>query len=335
MRTRPILSIIIPLYNTEKYIAQCLRSILEDDILENGAMEVIVIDDGSTDASGDIVRSLQEDFRQIKYHRQPNQGVSSARSFGAQAAEGDFLWFIDSDDYLVPGAVRRIVDLIQSDPGLDLIAIPLLVQYDNGHHYVTPTYPAIEYDFVTPGKELLKRGFRIICPQQFILRKSLFFKEGVFFPKGIRYEDEYFSRVVQYYAAHTQALKDYLYVYRQWPGSFMNSAQVESVNYLVAVYKQLSTFAAEHVSAEDQNWFKRNIVSFLLETHTRFLEQVDSDAFRLFRKQYLPFIKQEFNACKSFFPKKERFLASVLLDHPRFYSAVFTRYNTVKTWFRR
>ncbi len=334
MRNHPIISIIIPLYNTEKYIAQCLRSIFENGSSGNDGIEVIVIDDGSYDASGDVVLSLQKEFRKIHYYRQQNQGVSAARSYGALVAEGKFLWFIDSDDYLVPGAVGRIVDLIQSDSLLDLIAIPLLVQYENGHHYVTPTNPAIEEDFTTPGKELLKRGFRIICPQQFILKKDLFFKEGVYFPSGIRYEDEYFSRVVQYLATRAKVLKDYLYIYRQWPGSFMNSVQVRSARYLVEVYKQLSTFADQQVSPEDQTWFRRKIVSFLLETHTRFLEQVNSEEFRLFRQQHLPFIKQEFNTYKRLFSTKERLLDIVLVDYPWVYSNLITRYNTIKTWLR-
>ena len=310
MTDKPLLSIIVPLYNTEKYIEQCLLSIVDSGMDD---VEVIVVDDGSTDASASIVQALHEKYSQIRCINQSNQGVSQARTYGASVSKGEYLWFIDSDDYLIPKAVEHIIHLLHADP----------------------TDPAITADFIIEGKELLKMKFRIICPQQFIIRRDVFNREGVYFPQGIRYEDEYFSRVIQYEAKHVQVIKDYLYIYRQWPGSFMNSAKVASAKYLVEVYRHLSAFAKDHVSPADQAWFRYNIVSFLLETHTRFSSQIDTEEFHQFRKQYLPFIKQEFENNRHLFPRKERSLCSLLLKSPRCYFRIMSSFFVMKRWLRR
>jgi len=160
----------------------------------------------------------------------------------------------------------------------------------------------------------------------------LFDKGGVYFPQGIRYEDEYYSRVIQYYASHVQVLKDYLYVYRQWPGSFMNSANAGSAKYLVDVYRQLSSFAERYVSQSDQDWFRYNIVSLLLETHNRFLDQLDSDEFKQFRKQFLPYIQKEFNSHDGSFSWKEKVLGNMLINNPKHYAWIMSRYQLFKRW---
>lgn len=94
----PAASIIIPCFNRERFIAECVQSALQ----QGGQFEVIVVDDGSTDGSAEIVRS----FERVRYVHQPNQGASAARNHGARLARGAFLFFLDSDDLMPAGAAR-------------------------------------------------------------------------------------------------------------------------------------------------------------------------------------------------------------------------------------
>lgn len=93
------LSIIIPVYNTEKYVGECLDSSVEQDILKN-EYEIICIDDGSTDGSLNVLTEYSNKYENIHVYSQKNQGVSAARNAGISVASGKYVWFVDSDDYI-------------------------------------------------------------------------------------------------------------------------------------------------------------------------------------------------------------------------------------------
>ena len=106
-----MISIIVPAYNAEKYLDACLESILTQD----ACMEVIVVDDGSTDSTYDIAVR-----HGVKAIRQPNKGLSSARNTGLDNASGKWVLFVDADDCLMPGALRHLLDAA-SDTGCDIV----------------------------------------------------------------------------------------------------------------------------------------------------------------------------------------------------------------------
>ena len=102
---KPIISIIIPMYNVENYIAICLNSIIQND-LKN--VEVIIVNDGSTDNSRTIAERYQAKYSQIRVYDKKNEGVSSARNYGLMKSKGDWVWFIDSDDAINQGSLKYI-----------------------------------------------------------------------------------------------------------------------------------------------------------------------------------------------------------------------------------
>lgn len=108
-RKKCLLSIVVPNYNNGSFIERCLESIL---CSKRKDFEVIVVDDGSTDDSVDIVRKI-EDMR-LKVFTQENQGVSAARNYGIKEARGEFVTFCDSDDYYCEDAINRLLDLVDS-----------------------------------------------------------------------------------------------------------------------------------------------------------------------------------------------------------------------------
>ena len=108
----PLLSIIIALYNSEEYIERCIKSIVEQTY---NNLEIIIINDGSTDESLKICEQFQEKDKRIKIYNQKNTGVSSARNTGIAKATGDYITFVDSDDYLIKEAYEKALKQIDGN----------------------------------------------------------------------------------------------------------------------------------------------------------------------------------------------------------------------------
>ncbi|MCR1808488.1 glycosyltransferase family 2 protein [Stenotrophomonas geniculata] len=108
MEQKQLVSVVIPLYNTEKYIEETMQSIL-DQTYKN--IEIVIVDDGSKDQSPSIVKNLAEKYLgQVKYVHQKNQGVSVARNTGIENASGEYIAFLDSDDLWHPTKIEKQVE---------------------------------------------------------------------------------------------------------------------------------------------------------------------------------------------------------------------------------
>ena len=105
------LSLIIPVYNVEKYIYDCIESCINQN-LSSEKYEIIFVNDGSTDNSGKIINKYKEEYSNIILIEQENNGVSSARNNGLNAASGEYIWFIDSDDYIKENILLDIVNIL-------------------------------------------------------------------------------------------------------------------------------------------------------------------------------------------------------------------------------
>lgn len=115
-----LLSIIIPIYNASKYIKRCVDSIIN---IEESGIEIILIDDGSDDNSFNIAIEYSKKNKNIKAYHQENHGVSSARNYGIKEANGKFIMFVDSDDFLEKNSLSKILELLNKKE-CDLILFP-------------------------------------------------------------------------------------------------------------------------------------------------------------------------------------------------------------------
>lgn len=106
-----LVSIIVPVYNTEKYVEDCIKSILTQTYRH---LELILVDDGSRDTSGELCRRWAQKDARVKYVYQENAGVGAARNRGLGMASGEFVSFVDSDDYIVPSFCEKMTDLLGS-----------------------------------------------------------------------------------------------------------------------------------------------------------------------------------------------------------------------------
>ena len=105
-------SIVIPVYNIEKYIKKCINSILEQSYKN---FEIIVVDDGSTDESNLLINSINDN--RIRIIKKNNGGLSSARNEGIKYVTGDYIWFVDGDDYIEPDALNKLnIKILEENP---------------------------------------------------------------------------------------------------------------------------------------------------------------------------------------------------------------------------
>jgi glycosyltransferase involved in cell wall biosynthesis len=187
MKSKIPLSIIIPVYNMEDYIERCLLSLLEQDI-EAEDFEIIVVNDGSTDKSKELIIQLQRKFKNLILINQENRGVSAARNAGISIAKGKYLLFIDADDYVVPNALSRFIDKATRE-SLDVLCLNLSV-YDNKGiclgrsdygNFTGKILGGIETYRITRGKNEKEpdRSWGILFNKEFLERSNLAFLQGV------------------------------------------------------------------------------------------------------------------------------------------------------------
>ena len=174
-----LVSIIIPVYNVEKYIEKCLRSLLNQAFEE---YEIIVVIDGSTDASEKIVRNFQkEDPKRIKIICQEKKGPGAARNAGIAAADGDYLLFVDSDDYISPNLMASAYGKAVETQS-DIVAFDVIYVDENGKHLrrKSAVYSDNESILKEPGRLLI-----LPCLWNKLYKKSLFDKNNVSIPENI------------------------------------------------------------------------------------------------------------------------------------------------------
>lgn len=124
-REKPLVSVIVPLYNCEKYIEKCICSIVGQSYLN---LEVIVVDDGSSDNGGVIARKLCESYSNVQYIYQYNQGVAKARNVALQMAKGKYLLFVDADDYIGKDYIEGMVECAEKRKS-DLVIGGYTIEY--------------------------------------------------------------------------------------------------------------------------------------------------------------------------------------------------------------
>ena len=215
----PRLSIIIPAYNAEAYLPQCLDSILAQKYQN---CEVIVVDDGSTDGTA----ALLEHYPDVKTIHQENRGMSTARNRGLEEAQGEYILFVDSDDLLTDGALATLASELN---GEDIIGFNAQKMHeDSGKYTYKPTIGEPEHcDGWTYfcRHRLEHTDIHFVCIWQRTYRHQFLVDNNLRFADGLRRaEDDLFSTQSMLHATSIKAIADCLYTYRVRPGSITRTA---------------------------------------------------------------------------------------------------------------
>lgn len=187
------LSVIIPVYNAEKTLSRCIDSLLEQIDEET---EIVLVNDGSQDGSGAICEGYARDFQNIKYISQQNNGVSAARNTGLDEARGEFVLFVDSDDYVTPELFPAIKSFV-NDKNVDLVQFSFC--FDNG---TTKNECVLKRQMVDTREELVPHIMNSICmktingPVAKMYRRDIIETNQIRFPLGVSVgEDRAFNIV--------------------------------------------------------------------------------------------------------------------------------------------
>lgn len=204
----PLFSIIVPVYNTETLIEAAIRSAIDQSEKD---IEVIVVDDGSTDESAMICERLAQGDARIRLFRKGNEGQGVARNLGLSHAVGKYILFLDSDDVMLPGLLARVRAEFET-VGADVVCFGLAFRDVNDRPVATR---AVRNRLVQEGAAIfedamLDRNF-LTAPWSKAYRRDLLKMYGIRFPALRAYEDAMFGRHVAFHAKRAVYIEDILY----------------------------------------------------------------------------------------------------------------------------
>lgn len=219
--SEPLVSVIVPVYNTEEYLEYCLDSIISQTYKK---LEIILIDDGSTDKSGEVCDKYRKRDKRIKVFHKENGGLSAARNFGLEHMQGEWVTFVDSDDYIHATMVMNMVRFALADCSQMVSVIhkktakefPYSYNGNVNNKIVSRIYDRRVYQVdVLSGKlAMYSHGKLYKC--------ELF--ESIRFPVGKLYEDVPTTWAISKLVDRVTVINKELYFYRQRLGSIVNSA---------------------------------------------------------------------------------------------------------------
>ena len=204
------LSIIIPVYNVERYVERCLASIINDQNMDPSQFEIIVVNDGTKDNSMEIVEKYSKLYSNISVINQRNQGLSVARNTGMKKSQGDYLWFVDSDDWITENSLGSIISVL--DNKIDILQIQYQLCYEDGR--IESVKPCIINNVVSGVYQTLRGG--VETPAQFsIYRKQFLIDNNFEFYPGVYHEDVEFKPRVLLAAQRVCSIPGVCYNYFQ------------------------------------------------------------------------------------------------------------------------
>lgn len=222
----PKISLIVPVYNGEKYIETCLESIIAQSLDE---LEVILVNDGSTDSSGRIMKEYADSYSNFIYVEQENRGLSEARNAGLQHTHGKYIAFLDGDDLLPKEALLHLYRKAE-ETCADMVA-GNVVTFGNKEEQKDYATRNRETRFTISGEAFLTEAVtnRHYVPMvyNYLYRRSFIEQHGLRFEPGILHEDELWTPIALTKAKRVASIHCTTYLYRQHGASIMSSSKAE------------------------------------------------------------------------------------------------------------
>ena len=292
----PKVSVIMPVYNTEKYVAEAIESVLVQTLVD---WELIIVNDGSTDNSLQIVEVFAKLDKRITIVSQENGGLSEARNTGLNLAKGEYIYFLDSDDEIIPNALAQCVD--QCDHLLlDFLFFDAKTKYEMGANIANSNF---EYLRTITIPDTVSNGLSSICDlltnNEYFSSACLIFirhsyiKENNFsFLKGILHEDELFTTSLFLYANKVMYLPMQLFIRRLRSNSIMTSSisrrNVDSYFVVASKLKNLVQYTPTFKQAVDL-YLTKTLNAVLWKAHRLSLKDRLS-IFGIVRKEWSSYI---------------------------------------------
>ena len=211
-----LISVIVPVYNVEKYIAKCIESVLNQNYKN---IELILVNDGSTDRSGEICDAYKEKDHRIKVIHKSNGGQSGARNLGIENATGEYVVFLDSDDFWLDNKLDGMVKRVKEDKP-DMLMFKAYSYYSDSDSYEPFSKEYNESCFNGNGKDvltnILKEGYDFgWCPFWYLIKREILIKQKLIFLEGYYCEDIKYVFELWNIVNSVAYYDEYVYAYRR------------------------------------------------------------------------------------------------------------------------
>lgn len=235
-----LFSIIIPVYNVEKYLRECLDSVLYQTCVD---WEAICVNDGSTDGSDAILEEYSAKDMRFNVINKVNGGLSSARNTGLDAAKGDYVLFLDSDDWLEKSALEVLAANMDNEDMLCFSGRRFFEadkSFQPSDQLQERHYPSgMEY---YNDNALQRRDFAFVCVVLRAYKRVYLVKNGLRFKEGIYHEDNLFTPLACYYAHGVRTINECLYDYRVRESSITTTENPQRLKDLMETANELAAF---------------------------------------------------------------------------------------------
>lgn len=247
----PKVSLIIPVYNVQDYIEKCLDSIVNQTIDD---MEIIIVNDGSKDQSKQKIENYLEKYPKIKYLEKENGGLSDARNYGLKFATGEYVAFLDSDDYVEKNTYEEMYNLAKKEKS-DMVECDFIWEYPN----------KIREDIgvlYSSKKEMIEKA-RVVAWNK-LIKREIIEKTNLQFPVGLRYEDvEFFYKMVPY-ISKVSFVKKCLIHYVQRGDSIANTQNIRTKEIFKVLDNVIKYYKENNLYNEYKQELEYIYVRFLL-----------------------------------------------------------------------
>ena len=233
-------SVVIPVYNVERYLRDCLDSVRRQSYTD---WEAVCVNDGSTDGSATILEEYAANDQRFKVVVQPNGGLSAARNTGMAKAEGDYVVFLDSDDWLEDHALETLAKNLDDEDMLCFSGRRFFEETGEFHPVDQLAEKTYESGMAYYNENALQhRDFAFVCVVLRAYKRSFLVENGLCFKEGIFHEDNLFTPKACYYAARVGQIADCLYNYRVRTQSIMTTMGTKHSRDLMIVANELAGF---------------------------------------------------------------------------------------------
>ena len=263
MTSNELISVIVPIYNAEKYLDDCIRSITCQTYAN---IEILLVDDGSTDKSDERCKSWEHEDKRVRTIHQDNGGVSKARNTGIRNANGNLLIMVDSDDYISPDMITVLYDGY-TQHNADIVICDYAQGENREYSFLKEPICFAQLDYVTVMNKVYKNGhdaLRFISPWGKLYKKELF--NGIQYPEGKIFEDIYVTHQLLYKANRIIISDQKLTYYFHHEDSIMHKPfHLGKLDYLDALKERIDFFKEHKLESLERNAYEEYLHSLIWE----------------------------------------------------------------------
>mgnify|MGYP002856662845 CR=1 FL=1 len=224
-------SIIIPVYNVAPYIEKCLQSVADQTF--HGTMECLLIDDCGQDESMALAEHFVSAYKgnivfRI-FHHERNRGLSAARNTGIENACGEWLYFLDSDDWIIPECIQLMMECVEKHPDTEAVFAGAVNDLRKWMSYETKNLPEFSEDRDWIQIALLKRTYLGMTAWNKLVRRNFIIENNCYFYEGMIHEDELWNFGLSRYLKCLSIVKRNTYIYEEHQNSIMSDENIETI----------------------------------------------------------------------------------------------------------